>query len=157
MSNNNSDARLSKQHWFIWFLLPAQTSTTAIKRAISSDSRPRELSLELNSNMASSKEPMPRPLRVSSGYVCPFKNVTVLSLWLNSEQNLTISTCKRQHDQMEVLSQNTFVICRLMSLRVLTLMLSTDCSVCFEWSDMSNCGLTNYVSLSSADWEICLV
>lgn len=115
-------------------LLPAETSTTAMKSANSSDSRPRQLSLELNSNMAPSKEPIPRPLRVPSGYVCPFRKVNDRSLWLNSEQNLTIRTCKRQQNKMEAkrLTQmmcvfftlkkdNNKLAFRLMSLRGLTL------------------------------------
>lgn len=115
-------------------LLPEETSTTAMKSANSSDSRPRQLSLELNSNMASSKEPIPRPLRVPSGYVCPFRKVSDRSLWLNSEENLTIRTCKRQQNKMEVkrltqmmcvffiLKKDNKLAFRLMSLRGLTLL-----------------------------------
>lgn len=95
------DSRIGKQQvhapmyehiWDVW-LLPAETSTTAMKSAISSGSRPKEPSFSLNSNMASSKEPMPRALRDASEYVCPLRKVTVLSLGSNSEQNLTIRTC----------------------------------------------------------------
>ena len=78
----------------VWFL-PAETSTTAKKRAISSSSRNKDPSSSLNSNMASSKEPMPRALRDASEYVCPLRKVTVLSLGSNSEQNLTIRTCEQ--------------------------------------------------------------
>lgn len=46
--------------------LPAETSTTAMKRAISSGSRPMDPSFSLNSNMESSKEPMPKALSDAS-------------------------------------------------------------------------------------------
>ncbi|KAG7278882.1 hypothetical protein CRUP_036396, partial [Coryphaenoides rupestris] len=68
------------------------TSTTAMNRAISSGSRPREPSFSLKSNMASKRQPIPRARRDASEYVCPLRKVTVLSLGSNSEQNLTIST-----------------------------------------------------------------
>lgn len=67
------DARVSVMaHWesvtslrILSIFLPAETSTTAMKRAISSGSRPREPSFSLNSNIASSKEPIPKALRVA--------------------------------------------------------------------------------------------
>lgn len=80
-------------------VLPAETSTTAMKRAISSGSRPKDPSFSLNSNMASSKEPMPRALSDASEYVCPLRKVTVLSLGSNSEQNLTIRTCGQNQNR----------------------------------------------------------
>jgi len=74
------------------WLSPADTSTTAMNRAISSGSRPREPSFSLKSKMASKRQPIPRARRDTSEYVCPLRKVTVLSLGSNSEQNLTIST-----------------------------------------------------------------
>lgn len=74
-------------------VLPADTSTTAMKSAISSGSSPKDPSFSLKSNMASSKDPMPRARSDASEYVCPLRNVTVLSLGSNNEQNLTIRTC----------------------------------------------------------------
>ncbi|KAA8591054.1 hypothetical protein FQN60_001997 [Etheostoma spectabile] len=44
-----------------------ETRTTAIKSAISSGSSPRELNFSLNSNIASSREPMPKACRVDRG------------------------------------------------------------------------------------------
>lgn len=73
--------------------LPAETRTTAMKRAISSGSRAREPSFSLNSNMASSKEPMPKACSMGRGYVWPFRKVTVWCSALNKVQNLTIRTC----------------------------------------------------------------
>lgn len=79
--------------------LPAETSTTAMKRAISSGSRPMDPSFSLKSNMASSREPIPRALSDASEYVCPLRKVTARSLASNSEQNLTIRTCGRSGDR----------------------------------------------------------
>lgn len=76
-------------------ILPADTSTTAMKRAISSGSKPKDPNFSLKSNMASSREPIPRALSDASEYVCPLRKVTVLSLGSNSEQNLTIRTCRQ--------------------------------------------------------------
>lgn len=73
--------------------LPAETRTTAMKRAISSGSRPREPSFSLNSNMASRREPMPKARSEDRGYVWPFRKVTVWFSALNKVQNLTIRTC----------------------------------------------------------------
>lgn len=67
-----------------------------MKRAISSGSRPRDPSFSLKSNMASSKEPMPRALSDASEYVCPLRKVTVLSLGSNNEQNLTMRTWEQK-------------------------------------------------------------
>lgn len=76
-------------------VLPAETSTTAMKRAISSGSRPMEPSFSLKSNIASSREPIPRALSDASEYVWPLRKVTARSLASNSEQNLTIRTWGR--------------------------------------------------------------
>jgi len=77
---------------YIVHLLPAETSTTAIKRAMSSGWSPKELSFSLKSNIASSREPMPKARRVDREYVWPFRKVTVRSSALNKVQNLTIRT-----------------------------------------------------------------
>lgn len=75
-----------------WRDLPADTSTTAMNSAISSGSRPKEPSFSLKSNMESSREVMPRARSDAKEYVWPFRKVTVFSLALNREQNLTIRT-----------------------------------------------------------------
>lgn len=58
-------------HYFAWFtpitLSPADTSTTAMKRAISSGSSPREPNFSLNSNIASRREPIPKARKVDRG------------------------------------------------------------------------------------------
>lgn len=47
--------------------LPAETRTTAMKSAISSDSRLRDASFSEKSNIASSSEPIPNVRSVASG------------------------------------------------------------------------------------------
>lgn len=83
-----------------------------MKRAISSGSRPKDPSFSLNSNMESSREPMPRARRDAREYVCPLRNVTVLSFGSNSEQNLTIRTCTRtgpgQHQESDIKKSSAF-------------------------------------------------
>ena len=91
------------------YLLPADTSTTAMKRAISSGSSPREPNFSLKSNMASSKDPMPSARRDAREYVCPFRKVTVLSLGSNSEQNLTIRTWEHSRNTGKYWTGNTQV------------------------------------------------
>lgn len=54
-------------HQIMHSFSPAETNTTAIKRAISSGSRPKEPNFSLNSNIASSREPMPKARRVGRG------------------------------------------------------------------------------------------
>lgn len=78
-------------------LSPAETSTTAMKRAISSGSRPKEPNFSLNSNIASSSDPMPKPRRVGKGYFWPLRKVTVRSSALNKVQNLTIRTYSQKY------------------------------------------------------------
>lgn len=92
---------------------PAETSTTAMKSDISSDSNPSMLSFSLKSNMASSRVPMPSALKDARGYICPFKNVTVRCLASKSKQNRTIKTCETyglaKNDKINVLNIQTIM------------------------------------------------
>lgn len=78
--------------WMFVNAVPADTSTTAEKRLISSSLSCRATSFSLNSNMQLSSSPAPMERNRSTLYFLPLRKVTVRSFTSNKGTKRTIRT-----------------------------------------------------------------